>query len=128
MECAELKEILFWLYLANTLTLIVHEIYSAFWKEWELFHLPGGEPGFLLLHFPLIFLVIYGLVLIEREMLVGLILSLVVSICGLFAFSIHTYFIYCGRLEFKTPVSQGVLWAALLISLSQLGLTIVMLA
>ena len=30
------------LYLANTALLIAHEIDSAYWKEWELFHLPGG--------------------------------------------------------------------------------------
>ena len=49
----KMEQILFWLYLANALTLIVHEIDSAYWKEWDLFRLPGGEAGFLLLHFPL---------------------------------------------------------------------------
>lgn len=29
---------LFWLYLANTLTLIIPEVDSAYWQEWKLFH------------------------------------------------------------------------------------------
>jgi hypothetical protein len=122
-----MAEPLFWLYLANTLVLIVHEIDSAYWKEWELFHLPGREPGFLLLHFPLLFPVLYGLVLVDRGAFAGLILSLILCGGGLFAFSIHTYFIRRGHPEFKTPVSRGILWATLLLSLVQLGVTILIL-
>jgi hypothetical protein len=118
---------LFWLYLANTLVLIVHEIDSAYWREWELFRLPGGEAGFLLLHFPLLFPVLYGLVLLDRGLLTGMILSLLVSLAGLFAFSIHTFFIHRGHPEFKTAVSQSILWATLLLSLAQLAVTILLL-
>ncbi len=118
---------LFWLYLANTLTLIIHEVDSAYWQEWKLFHLPGGEAGFLLLHFPLLFPVLFGLVLVERGAIAGLILALIVCGGGLFAFSIHTFFIHRGYPEFKTPLSQGILWATLLLSLAQLGVTIMLL-
>lgn len=120
-------EILFWLYLANTLLLTVHEIDSAYWHEWDLFHLPGGEPVFLLVHFPLLFLVIFGLVLVDRGEQAGLILSLIVSGSGLFAFLIHTFFISRGHAEFKTPVSLAILWSTLLVSLIQLGLTVAIL-
>jgi hypothetical protein len=123
----KMEEILFWLYLANTLTLIVHEIDSAYWKEWRLFHLPGEEAGFLLLHFPLLFAVLYGLVLVDRRALAGLILSLLLCGGGIFAFSIHTFFIRRGHPEFKTSVSQGILWATLLLSLAQLVVTIMIL-
>lgn len=123
----KMEEILFWLYLANTLTLIVHEIDSAYWKEWELFHLPGGEAGFVLLHLPLLFPVLYGLVLLDRGVPSGLILSLLICGGGLFAFSIHTFFIRRGHPEFKTSVSQGILWATLLLSLAQLVVTIMIL-
>ncbi|MEJ2599477.1 MAG: hypothetical protein P8Z00_14165 [Anaerolineales bacterium] len=119
-----MEEILFWLYLANAVTLIVHEIDSAYWKEWKLFQLPGGEAGFLLLHFPLLLPVLYGLVLIDRGALGGLILSLILCGGGLFAFSIHTFFMRHGHPEFKTPTSQGILWATMLLSLVQLGVTI----
>ena len=44
---------LFWIYLVNVVLLILHEKDSTYWKEWNLFHLPGGLTGFLLIHFPL---------------------------------------------------------------------------
>ena len=119
--------LLFWLYLVNAVLLINHEIDSAYWKEWELFRLPGGIGGFLLLHFPLLFLILYGLVLLDRGTAAGLALSLVLSLGGLFAYSIHTYFIRKGREEFKTPVSQIILVATLIVSLVQGAVTILML-
>jgi hypothetical protein len=41
---------LFWIYMINAILLISHEIDSAYWKEWELFKLPGGI-GVFWLHF-----------------------------------------------------------------------------
>ncbi|MBS1251413.1 MAG: hypothetical protein MAG451_00446 [Anaerolineales bacterium] len=122
-----MRDVVFWLYLINAVTLIVHEIDSAYWKEWELFRLPGGLAGFLLLHFPLIFLVLYGLVLVDRGVLAGLVLSLLLGLGGIFAFSIHTYFIRRGREEFKAPVSLAILWITLIVSLAQLGVTLAIL-
>lgn len=54
-------------YLANSVLLINHEIDSVYWREWELFKLPGGPTGFLLLHFPLLFLILFGLILVYRH-------------------------------------------------------------
>lgn len=53
-----MSELLFWLYLTNSVLLIVHEMDSVYWKEWDLFGLGGGVSGFLVLHFPLLFLVL----------------------------------------------------------------------
>jgi uncharacterized membrane-anchored protein len=117
-------DLLFWVYLANAVTLIVHEVDSAYWKEWELFRLPGGLTGFLLLHFPLVALILVGLVHVAQGLHSGLIVSMVLSLGGLFAFSIHRYFISRGRDEFKTPVSQAILLATLLLSLMQGALTL----
>jgi len=120
-------EILFWLYLANSVLLIVHEIDSAYWKEWNLFGLPGGITGFLILHLPLVFLVLYGLILVFQQTFSGLIFSLILSISGLFAFTIHTVFIKKGRNEFKVPVSLFLLISTLIISLIQASMTICLL-
>ena len=117
-------EALFWLYLANSVLLINHEMDSAYWKEWELFRLPGGITGFLLVHFPLWFLALYGLVLVFRQTVAGLVLSLVVSLAGVFAFSIHTYFLRRGRDEFRTPISRFILAASLVVSLAQAAVTL----
>jgi len=48
------------LYLLNTALLSTHEIDSAFWKEWELFGLPGGIQVFLVLNLLLLLAVLYG--------------------------------------------------------------------
>ena len=117
-------ELLFWLYLVNAVLLITHEIDSAYWKEWELFKLPGGSTGFVLLHLPLVFLILWGLVLVFQRSLAGLALSLILSLGGIFAFTIHTMFIKKGRKEFNVPVSLFLLMATLLVSLVQAACTI----
>ena len=119
--------ILFWLYLSNSVLLINHEIDSAYWKEWDLFRLPGGISLFLLLHFPLLALVIYGLVLVSQHSFSGLLFSLALSLAGVFAFAVHMYFIRKGRPEFNAPVSLFILYSTLFVSLAQGGLTVYLL-
>lgn len=120
-------EILFWLYLVNAVLLINHEIDSAYWKEWELFKLPGGITGFLVIHFPLLFLVLYGLILVYKQSDVGLIFSLLLSFGGLFAFGIHMFFIKKGREEFRIPISLFILVGTLIVSIVQAVITILLL-
>lgn len=115
---------LFWLYLTNAVLLITHEIDSAYWKEWELFELPGGVTGFLLLHIPLLLFILYGLTLVSAHSRWGLVFSLALSLGGLFAFSIHSYFLRKGREEFNQPVSKYMLKAILLVSVVQLAATL----
>ncbi len=117
-------KLLLGLYLANSVLLINHEIDSAYWKEWELFKLPGGLTGFLLLHFPLLLLILSGLILVYRQSWSGLIFSYALCFCGLFAFAVHTYYLGKGRREFNKPISKFILVAILLVSLVQLGTTL----
>ena len=117
-------DVLFWIYLLNAILLINHEIDSAYWKEWELFKLPGGITSFIILHFPILFIILYGLVLIFNRSFGGLIFSLILSGGGIFAFSIHTYFLKMGRDEFKLPISLFLLRATLVISIVQAAMTI----
>ena len=119
-----MPNILFWLYLLNSVLLINHEIDSAYWKEWELFKIPGGITGFLLIHFPLLFFVLYGLVLVSRNSTVGLIFSLILSLGGIFAFGIHTYFMKKGRNEFNKPLSKLILALTLIVSVVQVVVTL----
>ena len=117
-------DILLWVYLTNAALLILHEIDSAYWKEWELFRLPGGVTGFLLVHIPILPLVLYGLVLVSQRTFAGLILSVILGLAGVFAFSIHITFIRRGRDEFKSPMSLAILAATLIVSLVQAAITI----
>ncbi len=117
-------QIVFWLYLVNTVLLILHEMDSAYWKEWDLFRLPGGIGGFLLIHFPLYLAGLYGLVLVSQGASAGLILSLVVGAAGIFAFGIHTFFLRKGRPEFNTQISKGILDLLLIVSIAQIAATL----
>ena len=120
-------EVLSWIYLVNCVLLINHEMDSAYWKEWNLFRLPGGITGFLLIHLPLVFLVLYGLVLVFQRSLAGLIFSLVLSLAGIFAFTIHMVFIKKGRNEFNVPISLFILIAILAVSVVQATATVYLL-
>ena len=119
-----MHDLLFWLYISNAVLLIDHEIDSAYWREWELFKLPGGITGFLLLHVPLLFFILVGLVLVTKNLFSGLIFSFILCLGGIFAFVIHTYFLRTGRTEFNKPLSKIILWLTLLVSLVQLAVTI----
>jgi hypothetical protein len=114
---------MFWFYFMNAVLLIVHEIDSAYWKEWELFKLPGGITGFLIIHFPLIGAILFGLVAITQWFVVGLVFSFILCAGGLFAFTIHTYFLKKGKEEFNSLISIAILIAILVVSLIQLVLT-----
>lgn len=111
----------------NTILLINHEIDSGYWKEWELFKLPGGITGFLVLHFPLLFVLLYGLVEVFEHTETGLMFSLLLSFIGIFAFVIHSYFIRKGREEFNTRTSLALLAGILVVSVVQVLVTIMLL-
>ena len=121
-----MEKVLFWTYLSNAVFLINHEIDSAYWEEWNLFKMKGGIGGFLILHFPLLFVVLYGLISVYDFSLAGLIFSLLLSIIGIGAFFIHLYYLLKGRKEFDHPVSKFILTGTLAISLFQLILTIIL--
>ena len=86
--------------------------------------LPGGITFFLAVHVPLVFLILLGLVQVHQESLAGQILSIVLALAGIFAFSIHTFFNLRGHPEFRTPISLLILIATLGVSAAQLVTTI----
>lgn len=112
------------LYLLNSSLLITHEIDSAFWKEWDLFGLPGGVQVFLILNFFLIVMVMYGYkqVLLHTRALKTS--SLLLASAGILTFFIHTYFVLRGHREFLLPISVGVLFLIVVVSIVQVVVTI----
>ena len=122
-----MHESLFWLYLINAIFLINHEIDSAYWQEWNLFKIKGGITTFLILHFPLILFMLYGLIQVNSQTYTGLIFSLILSIIGIFAFTIHMIFIKKGHKEFRAPISIFILISIFSISLTQFIITVILL-
>ena len=114
---------LVWIYIANAVLLINHELDSAYWREWDMMGLPGGIGFFLLLHLPLFGLVLWGLVLLARGQTTGLYYSAAVGLVGLVACAVHGAFLLRGRPEFKTFPSLALLAAVLVVSTVQLWVT-----
>jgi hypothetical protein len=102
-----------------TLTLLVaHQIDSAYWREWDLFGIPGGVQVFVLLNVPLALLFLYGLVRVAQAPRRGAPFALGLSLVGVGAFFIHLWFLWQGHLEFRVPTSLAVLCATFLASLA----------
>jgi hypothetical protein len=120
-----METLLFWIFLINSVLLINHEIESAYWQEWKLFHIPGGITVFLLLHFPLVFLLLFGLIEVYKQSLLGYVLSIIAGLGGVAAFCIHKYFIIGkGNKEFTLKISTFILWGTLIISLLQIAFSL----
>ena len=113
------KPIFSWLYLANATVLILHQIDAAYWHEWELFKIPGGNQVNLILNLPIVILILYGHQALAQGRIAGLRLYWLLASAGLFTVSIHSYFLIQGSEAFRQPVSVGILAAALLLSLAQ---------
>ncbi len=107
------------LYLINAALLITHEIDSAFWKEWALFHLPGGIQLFLVLNLLLVLVVLYGFEQVLLHTPLAKPFSLLLAGGGIFAFCAHTFFIALGHPEFRLPASLGLLAVILVVSIIQ---------
>lgn len=112
-----------WLFLANTVVLVTHQIDAAYWQEWELFRIPGGNQVNLLLNLPIIALVLMAYREVVRDgpltrrahqMLAGL---------GILTCALHSLFFALGHAQFLQPVSIGLMAATAVLSSAQLWLT-----
>ena len=77
------------IYIVNASLLLLHEIESAYEKEWEILKLPGRITGFLLMHIPILLLLFYGAVEIDKGSTIGLILGIITGISGVIPFIVH---------------------------------------
>jgi hypothetical protein len=120
-------DLLFWTYLINAMILINHEIDSAYWQEWKLINPndKSGINGFLILHFPMILVILLGLVFVFDNKFVGLVFSLILSAGGLFAFFFHFYHLRKGKPEFNTILSKALIISTFVISIFQIILTMI---
>jgi hypothetical protein len=108
-----------WLYLANAVVLLVHQMDAAYWQEWQLFHLPGGLSLFLALNVPIVLLVLagYGAVVARRSSAVAY--SWGLAAAGLFAVAFHAAYLLAGHTAFRAPASLALLADTALLSGAQ---------
>ncbi len=101
-------ELLTVFYILNASLLLLHEIESAYEKEWEILKLPGKITGFLLLHIPILLLLFYGLIEIQKQSMIGLIVGLIVGFGGLIPFAVHKIIVKRSD-HFNNPISNIIL-------------------
>jgi len=110
------------LYMVNATLLLLHEIESAYENEWKILKLPGEITGFLLLHIPIIILLFYGLIEIERNSSLGLILGIILGIGGVIPFIVHKI-IFKTPNQFNLPISNAIIYLNILSGISLLFLS-----
>ncbi|MBN2402478.1 MAG: hypothetical protein JXN64_08760 [Spirochaetes bacterium] len=81
------------LFAINATLLLLHEIESAYEREWEILRIPGRITIFLILHIPIILLILYGLLEIEKQSSQGLWLGIIMGIAGVIPFLVHKVFV-----------------------------------
>jgi hypothetical protein len=96
-------------YILNATFLLLHEIESAFEREWEILKLPGKITGFLLLHVPLVLALLYGLLEVDRRSQAGAIIAVVAGAAGLLPFLVHKLIVR-KKDRFNRAVSNAVIY------------------
>ena len=109
-----------WLFLANATVLIVHQIDAAFWHEWELFLIPGGNQMNLLLNIPIIALVLYAHSRVVADIHTGMFFYKLLAALGFLTCAIHAGFTLAGSEAFVQPMSIALLVATFVLSVGQL--------
>ena len=91
-------------YILNATLLLLHEIESAYEKEWEILKLPGKITGFLLIHIPVIILLFWGLIELHKQTATGMIIGIISGIGGLMPFIVHKILVKRVN-HFNRPIS-----------------------
>ena len=108
------------LFLLNATVLITHQIDAAFWHEWELFRIPGGNQINLLLNLPIIALVLYAQAQIATGSPTARAYYTLIAGLGFLTVLIHSAFFLSGSEEFLQPMSIALLLATTVLSTLQL--------
>ena len=104
-------------YLLNVTLLLLHEIESAYVKEWEILHLPGKITGFLLLHVPILLLFFWGAVELGNGTTAGEIIALIAGAEGLLPFFVHKLLVK-RKGYFESTASNVIIYLNLLTGLA----------
>ncbi|EHQ05891.1 DUF6713 family protein [Leptonema illini] len=112
------------LYIATLSLLIVHQIDAAYWKEWELFLLPGGIQLFDILNLAIIPFLVFGFRMVLLRAPNGRRWSLITGGLGILTLLIHTGFYIAGNDRFTLPVSALIVVACGLSGIAQVALTL----
>ncbi|WP_431688595.1 DUF6713 family protein [Hahella sp. NBU794] len=92
-------------YLTTLCLLIFHQIDAAYWKEWEMFQLPGGVQGYLIFNMLALPILLYGYRQVLLKKRNAPLFSYACAGLGMLTFLIHAGFFLTGYAQFKLPLS-----------------------
>lgn len=107
------------LYAINVALLFTHEIEGAYWKEWDMFGIPGDIREYLIVHFILLLAALLGFRMLLKRTPGGYVFSAAVAASGIVAFPIHAAFVLTGHDEFGLAISWIILGTLLALSMIQ---------
>ena len=110
-------------YILNATLLLLHEIESGFEKEWELLRLPVKLTGFLLLHIPVLIILFWGLLEVDRLSVPGLVIGAIAGAGGMVPLLVHKIFFY-HKGRFSLAISNLVIFLNAAAGLTTLILSI----
>jgi hypothetical protein len=113
-------------YVLNVTLLLLHEIESAYVKEWEILHLPGKITGFLLLHGPILLFFFWGAVELGKQTTTGNIIALITGVGGLLPFFVHKLLVK-RKGYFESTASNVIIYLNLLTGLATAVLAVLVL-
>ena len=97
------------IYIINASLLLLHEIESAYFKEWEILKIPGRITVFLLLHIPIILVLFWGAIEIEKQTLSSIIIAIIAGAGGLVPFIVHKVIVK-KKGYFDSNISNGIIY------------------
>lgn len=103
-------------YILNASLLLLHEIESAYMKEWEILKIPGKITTFLLLHIPIILLLFWGAIEIVKQTITGQVLAIVTGVGGTIPFLVHKVAVKKPG-YFESPISNAIIFLNLATSI-----------
>ncbi len=110
--------------LLNLALVIGHQVDAAYWREWEMFGLPGDIQLFAVLNVLIFAGLLACLVPILARSPAGFYCSLAIATCSGAILPIHASFALAGFDQFHLPVSILLILATFLTSVAQAALTV----
>ena len=107
----------------NLSLVMAHQADAAYWKEWEMFGLPGGIQLFTLFNLTAFLLLLWCFVAVVTRSRSGLRGSFVIAALSGVVLPIHAAFGLAGFTQFHLPVSIAIIVGTFGISLLQANLT-----
>jgi hypothetical protein len=108
----------------NLALALTHQVDAAYWREWEMFGLPGGIQLFNALNVLIVIVLLVWLVAVVRRRKSGFLCSLLMATVCALVFPIHAAFALAGFEQFHLPVSIFLIVATFLVSILQVALTL----